>query len=605
MSKKKQNKAQATPRAATSQPLGNPLEAFHLFLERRPANRVVFALVYTLAFHWAVLSSVTPTFKVNDNGAIIETLMGGHTVSYMSLMLGKFLSWLYLEVSMDVPWYGYAMYFSTFVSFFMLAHGLSLLGRLRLYYLPLLLGFSFLSATFLIRTGYNASSILPGAAALFSLMVSTRRRKLRAWEALLLGLAFSLSLLVRLRGVQAVGIFLLPVLALWALAHLRRHGLSALVFFLPVMLFGLADWYWKNHWTSEAFEEYRAFNDLRGPLQGFPILNANVGNQPLLEANGWDLGDYEMFRAYLCFDEDLYNVRTLSNIHQMSIYEPEERLASFRWERLQQEFVPVMRIYFWAALLLLSLSLARFDWRNLGLFLAYALYVLGGIFYLRIFYRFPERIADPIAMMALLGLVFVLDWRFELEAPRRPRVELLGKLAFGALGFLLLARASDDIRREAEVSQELNSAFESNFDYLNHYFAGKTVMVQPALNMLDKADQNPFKVYRYTYVSIPSGWQTFSPYFYACLRRAGVERGSDLVRHSIDNRDFFYVFSDQGMKFLLDFTQRHYGIHCGVGVVAGQSIPGRGIYRLLTERNPDVEPGTYILYQVETPQEGL
>ncbi|MCA8944181.1 MAG: hypothetical protein KDB80_16570 [Planctomycetes bacterium] len=563
------------------------------WMDRRRIHRIAFALLWSAALFGAILGTMRTTFKANDNVGIQSACQEGLEAPFMSPVLVRFLGWMYQDVAADVPWYGIFCYASLFWGFALLIHALSSIRAARPVFLPLTILLSIVYVSFLIRCGYNSSSmLLSGIAVLaFVAYMAAGRATKTAIAMCALGLAF--AFLFRPRGAQGAMVFVAPAVLAWLLRHWRAFPLAAvLVFAAPIAIVSTVHTIWTTSWISDEYRDFREFNRKRGKFHAYPIAKANLNNRALFKANHWSGNEYRLFTTFFFFDEDVWNIETISRIFEMSVDVPlrggaaeklHERFHQFTW------FLPVV---------LAGLLLRPRRRRAVVEVVGYLVYVGALSFVMEWLLRFPERVGDSMLTLTGIGLAWVLFVHESESRWRELRIRHLTRWMFGTclavatIGWATLDAAAID------YTSKRSTQFHVMESWFDEWFPGRHVLAQPAI--LLSADQDPLRVYDEKFQLVPTGWQTFSPRFYAHLRKIGLERGSQLLPFAIDNSEFFLVFMQPLVPQIVDFVKRQYGVQVKVREFPGLSNIRFRVFQLVVDPDPIPEGVRYRVEEMDT-----
>jgi hypothetical protein len=538
------------------------------FIERGAAHRLGFALGWTAAHFVIVLGIVTPIFRANDNYGILLNVRAGLESPFLTLTLGSVLGFCYQSVAYEVPWFGIANFAALFLAMALFVHALSSTRGARKVFVPVLLLFSSAFASFLIKSGYNQSSVmLSGISALaFCTYLRGGLRTHRvAWGC---GLALAFGASFRLRGAEGALLFLSPILLAVGPRLLRANWRSILIFALPILTLVAVETVWNQNFVSPEFAKYREFNALRGQFHDFPIERANLRNEALFAANQWTANDYDLLARWFFVDEGKYNLRTLGKIFELSVDLPHKVLSP---KYLAKELKRLGRVYVrWApiALLLVIGALMVPTWRNLlwtsGCFTFIALATL----FMSTVYRFPARVGQPILFVALLGVMWGLIWgplsnrRGGWLRLRRDGWRRLINGSFAALWAVALVQFLGLNLTDMEKVRAGSAKYRQTMARLDDQLRGKIVYVRAG--SLEAEMENPLRVGRNHFEQVPNGWQSRSPIFYRFLESQGLTRGSELLPFAVDNEDFFFLYDRKGIEKIARFVRDTYGIHCKV-----------------------------------------
>ncbi len=552
---------------------------------RRPAHRATLGtrylalcqLVYTMpavilagvfVYILAIVLFCSPSYLMNDNPAMLTEIKLGLPVSFMTVVLGKFLSVLYLHVSAVIPWYPILIYILLGSSLAVAIHGLLALDRFRELVLPFLVMYLLFFTTFLVRTGFNAVAFFTGGHAIFALVAysaappPSRRRRLVV--VLLLGILFSFSYMYRPQATTGITIFSAPVLALACLAAGMRRSLRwSTAFVAPLLLVVSLNHVLKTTDVSEDQAYFDTFNVLRGRFHGNPIVDVNWKNKKLFEMNKWSNADYAMLIFFMHLNEKKFNIETLSNIFEHTLPLPSDTLT-LNVQRLRERHRALLQEYhrhLWVLPVLILLATATRSRYNVALSVCYAVYIYAGMLAMLYFKRFPIRVGIPLLMISfLMGVYLIFGRRTGIGAPlERLKSAWLFLVAGGCLiiAFAYLPRLRDVIKyNRIEMTR-----YRADMTTLNEICGDKMVLFQPGKGLRNEF-ADPFAPAEQRFHTIPAGYTIYSPRFYMALRQLGIDSAYDIFPRIIDHPDAFVVFREKDLKHLLAYIHNTYGVAC-------------------------------------------
>lgn len=576
------------------------IDRLYLYINKHPLLTAIATFIISALYVVIFISQSTITFAVNDNTAILDIIMQDSDVFFMPFAAGRIFSFLYLNVSQNVPWFGYALFASIIISQTLFVLSILKLERLK-YFMPVILAAMFIFfSQFIIMTGYNSAGILAGASsiAIMTVLLSESQKPKFIWVAVL-GVQFAFSYFFRGYATLAVLSLVFPFIIFMLLTNFKTSFTPYLVFLIPfLMLFG-ANSYIKHYDLSEQTQDYIEFNSYRGQFHAFPIASENVGNEKILKANDWTEYDYELLRRWIYHNEERFTTTTIKNIFKYASVKEKDKLDDSKISFELRKLFTSYKQYYILLLAIIVLSIASNRKLGFGLVLMYVAYISGMSIYLELFMRFPSRIGAPMlygsAAMALIAMN--LNFRkFESQLYKSNRfisaiVAILAIIMIAYSSGLMISHLLHTIERNS-IGQK---NFERNWDALNHQYEGKVLLFEPGWGGIDPRYQNPLKTYKQSFHRVPVGWTIFSEYSYNILQDIGVEQFKDLYPFSIDNKDFYYFLSNNTMYILLHQIKNLHGVHCRAELVHKAS-KHLGIYRLGTDKNADSSTTKFSMY---------
>ncbi|MCA8942660.1 MAG: hypothetical protein KDB80_08905, partial [Planctomycetes bacterium] len=507
---------------------------------------------------------------------------------FMSKLLVKAFSILYLHVSGAVPWYGLACYLAQFWAMATFLHALSSIERAKRVFVPLAVLYSVVATMFVIRCGYNSSSILLSGISVLAFVAYVREERATRWNVLACALGLTFAFLFRPRGMQGAMVYIAPALVAFGALNLRMYKPWMLVLFLaPIGVVSAAHTVWDVFLVSDEFREYQQFNRKRGKFHAYPISTINQGNPEILKANHWQDFHYNLLWSWFFVDEDRWNVETLGNIFKHTRPLPEDNVDSELISKVLTKLDETYGVFLGLLpLVVFGVVVSQSIWVAIWS-AGYILYLIVLSTFMTIVLRFPDRVGDPMFAVAGVAALWITlsgrkhDWKLGWFPGVARAIVFLVCLVYpmvGEGGFL--ENHAQQIRNAAGQNRQ----FEKTMADLNQWFDGCILFAQPAI--LHTVHQNPLKNYTYTYKDVPSGWRTFSPLFYEMLRSEGLERGSQLIPFAIDNPRFFFLFQPMVTTWIIQFVKDQYGIDCKIRTWDDISNDRYLIFQLETDPNP-------------------
>jgi len=542
-------------------------------------------LFLTVTYVSMVLLSFKQTFWINDNLGILADIKSNCMVSFMSVLLGKFMSLLYLQVSDRIAWYGIILYVFASISFFLTLYAIDNICVNKWIKIGIISVFMICYSRFILNIGYNAVSINIGFSSLLALLVYRRiSEKPKVLIVLCLGFCFSLSYLVRTRGYIAVIVFSFIILLYELFWKSSKKGWILILFFIPLIVAVGADKLYKNDAANERYRDFKAWNSYRGKFHGFPISRINNENKILLKKNNWSVNDYKMLSKWIYFDEKKFNIETMQNVFKFTLPLPQQQPLDFKnlfWRsiflwQVYPPFTSMLILFFLMAFLILNKF--RFFY-----FFAYLAHVSAGAVVMQTFYRFPPRIAGPIFLgVSLLCCYFVFfenrdaNFRYRWDKKIIKKYLVLGfSLCFVAIGLSDLPRIHHRIEKNARYQK----IYYDYRDYLEKLDAD-LLIIQPTTRLYSHY-RDPLKVHHSQIHYIPTGWPIFSPQFYKKLDQVNLNHGYEVLPRTVDQKKDFIIGNSNFIESIVTFLSENQGIDCQYELVDKMN-PKVGVYRIVT-----------------------
>ncbi len=413
----------------------------------------------------AVLGLLPRAYRTNDDINILLDIQGRYATSYMSLVLGRCLSFLY-GLAPSFPFYGIFLYFIHACSLFLFIKTFSHLRNFSAWFPFFLIAYFSLYTPFLMQVSYNHAAFIIGVNALMYGASRLMEGERRTVVFLMSGLPFAFGFLVRKQVLLGALLFSAVIFA-WLLIRDKRSWRALAVFFVPAVLMISAETLTVRYGVSETYKTFQRFNSLRGRVHGFPILNRNKNNSRLLAANGWMKNDMTVFRKWFFLNERKFNETTMRNFfiegRRGPAIRPKDALST------AGDFIDQypIQIFFLLSLAVLMVFFARF--KESKWVLLNALYNFFGMFTMALVARFPSYIGEPLFLL-LLGstVLFIFNGRANAE-PRTPKSRplfaffiacSLAVLSFNGLGLARKAGyLTSQLKKERAISQKMNTVY--------------------------------------------------------------------------------------------------------------------------------------------------
>ena len=153
----------------------------------------------------------------------------------------------------------------------------------------------------------------------------------------------------RLKSVLGILIFYLPFFVFIISTNIRKIK-YIILFFVPLLLFMGLEFYQSYYGVSQLQTNFIKFNQLRGKIHGYPKYSSS-DNSAMLNDNNWTENDYNMFKSWIFFDENIYNPQTLQYVINLT---PNQKIG---FSELQYYIVDFARKFGKHFLLLILISM--------------------------------------------------------------------------------------------------------------------------------------------------------------------------------------------------------------------------------------------------------
>lgn len=557
---------------------------FH-FLHDRISLLFVLSCFYVLSMIW--LQPIC--FNENDSVGILRALESGLEAPFMSLLLGNSIGWFYTHVSLQIPWFSIVLYASHVSSITFFLYALFSIKNIRYCSFPFVLLYLVLYSYFILRVGYNNSSIMIGANALFAFLVYLNSPKRVSRSIIFLfGIGLSFSYLIRMSALEAVFVFSFPVLLFELLSSFRTLRISHyFLFVIPLLLVVSTNTLIEKYFSSPEYQHYAEFNSVRGKLHAFPVLAENRDNAELLQQNNWSDTDYDALMDWLFLDEGNFNVQTLRRILD---YPVSRKRLVMGWSpklfNLVEKYKKHLPLLFFPLFLAIISSLSLYKMVPI---LFYQFYFIGGMAYMAVFYRFPARIGLPLIFLCATNSLYFILKAYVHKCGGLRLYQCSGQRGFWtfvASLVLLLWSANWLVSERVNVTNK-SEIFLNNVRIINSLPPEVCVIFEPDSGVRFEY-MNPLQTLNQVVLrkSIPLGWAIFSPDFYSRLDTVGVSKGSQVLPKMLDNKNGVFIVKTSAFKMLVEMlATEELGVECRLKRVG--SLPNGAVaYQLKSGKEP-------------------
>lgn len=553
------------------------------------------AMVVVIAWLWPRI------YLANDDIGFTEYLRKDMFTPWISPILARALGGVYQQAP-GVPWYGLYQYAIIIATGAVLIHTcLELvdprpgLGRVATLLGAMVLGAS--HAILAIGITWTTVSIAALGTAVAAFVAHVQRcqaagRPVSRRRALIYGLLLVSGYMLRLQGLGAVAVALLPLVAWAAVRSVRTRylpRLGALIAFgAPfVLVFAIQDRIPQARGAELA--GFNSFNNERGRIHGHTAYEGLDHRAPeLLARAGWTVDEYRDFTSWLIIDEDDYPLDKVERLLDTGGV-PEE--VTLRWSYRQLRGIvddSAASVFLFASFVVAGVVLAWLGVierrRGAAFSLGYLAFLIGVPLWMSAHFRFPQRVSLTFYTVAALGL-FVYLARAIADRPAEPELEpardLRAAIALVVVSVCLFGWARQLIawidrdplpyRDELQVLEDRITA-RGGFVF---------VYVQAGLVELD-----PLRAEPRGYDGLQGGWGTFSATWYETIARLGVHRGADVLGAMVNRSDAYLLAPMYARDVLEDWIRRK--VHdpsVRLALVDAAAIPNGGrpeLYHLVT-----------------------
>ncbi|MHC4292351.1 MAG: hypothetical protein ACYSTR_09095, partial [Planctomycetota bacterium] len=364
---------------------------------------------------------------------------------------------------------------------------------------------------------------------------------------------------IRMSGIQAALCFTAPAV-LAGIFRVRKDYKYLLVFLIPLVITIPSDHFYRKSLETEADIRFREWNTLRAQFHGFPVERINRDNEKIRSVNNWSQNDYDLLSWWSYFDENKFNMDTLKNVFKYSLPLPtiSEKVA---FPLIKRDFIKLLKIHHIYLCVLVFIALLGFVTRGKRgsvMPVIYLGYVLGGVMWMLIFFRFPPRIGIPILLSCITWMTYIVFDNKKI----RPESNNGGKklTIFSGLLFMLFACAGIycfwNFLKENSVKKEAYYRSVKELEEMKASF----FLIEPRRG-LNCQLADPLKSHNYNFKIIPSGWPIYSPRFYRVLREIGMEHAYEICPRLTSDEGCFVVGDELYVTRISKYLSQSYGLH--------------------------------------------
>lgn len=413
-------------------------------------------------------------------------------------------------------------------------------------------------------------------------------------RALIYGLIAAAGYMLRLQGLGAMIVALLPLFAWAGWRFLRSRHLprptAVLAFVAPFALVVAVQGRVDPGWVDTHGFPFDHWTNVRGAIHGHTAFEGLDTRGPeLLERTGWGIEEYRDFTNWLIIDEADYPSEKIERLLATGgVPEPITPEWNYRQLRtIYDESSSSVALFICVVIggVVLALLGAIDRARGLAFCIGYLVFLVGVPLWMAANYRFPQRVSLSFYSVAALGaFLFLARSLAERPAepegmPRRDHRRGLG-LAVVALCMFVWARnllvwIDRDPWPDAAALQALEDRIAARGGFVFVY-------VQAGLVGLD-----PLRAEPRAYDGLQGGWGTFSTPWYGTIReKLGVSRGADVLPAMVDNPQAYLLTQQWARDLLEDWIKRKlHDPSVRLAIVDGADFFGGGrpeLYRLVT-----------------------
>ncbi|NQV05662.1 DUF2029 domain-containing protein [bacterium] len=278
----------------------------------------------TTGFASLLFLLLTPTFNSNDDISMMFIANGSwfgepqaHLV-FTNPIIGQAVASLYGWIP-AIPWYPVYLFALSCITLFVLVW-LVLTDR-REHFGWRLLSLSAVVAVFetwlWMNVQFTSVAIALGGAGVVLYAAMAGSERIPVWVIAGAGTMIGVASLVRWRSFQAVVILAIPIIVLMvrAIPWKRQAWFAGAALAVVVLGIAFQSIYYAG---DDEWNDFFAFNEVRGTLHNSTRLNVAAGDPDVLTAVGWSRNDLNMFKRFFYVDNDVYNTDTLTTFREQT-----------------------------------------------------------------------------------------------------------------------------------------------------------------------------------------------------------------------------------------------------------------------------------------------
>ncbi len=536
-----------------------------------PRRRAALAIGLSTVMVLVIAALLPRVFLANDDIGFTEYLRKNTFTPWISPILSQGFGFAYQQAP-GVPWYGLYQYIVIIATGAVLIHTCTELvdrrpgiGRTVTWVGAAVIAASHTILVSGITWTTVSISALGTAVAAFvahALVCQAEGTRMSRLRALLYGLLFVSGYMLRLQGLGATAVALAPLLG-WVtwrfvkLRHLPRLAAVGAMLAPFIVVVAVQNRMPQAQAQGRADDWFNNFNNERGRIHGHAAFEGLDRRAPeLVTRAGWTLDEYRDFTNWLILDEDDYPIEKVERLIATGGV-PEVVTVDWSIHQLRGIFddsaasITLFLCIVAAGAMLALLGLID-RWRGLGYCIGYVAYLIAVPVWMSAHYRFPQRVSLSIYSVAALG-VFLFIARSVADRPAQPTISERPRIVAGlaTVAFLLSGWAwhlAGWLHRDPPPHRDELQALEDRVTARGGFVF---VYVQAGLVELD-----PLRAEPRGYDGLQGGWGTFSPSWYATVKRLGVHRGGGVLHAMLDNPDAYLLAPRGARATLQDWVQR-------------------------------------------------
>jgi len=515
----------------------------------------------TVVYMVTIISSFVCWYGSNDNIAILRNIQSGCMVSFMSALMGRILSFCYLNISDVVPWYGLTLYALLGIGLYLNLLSIWKLIPHKLLSAAFLVMFLALSLRHIVSIDYSAVSIILASGSIIALLIYLEKtREIHILPVIFLGVCFSFSYLIRTHGIMAALCFAFPVV-LTGVFKERKNYHRFLIFIIPLILTISTNSVYRNLSESESDRYFRKWNALRGQFHEFPVQRLNLENEDIRNVNNWSQNDYFMLCDFIYLDENKFNIDTLKNVFRYSV-SYFNTSGEFISPPAKSELIQFFKSYpfYIAALFFVALYgfMIRYKRERL-IIIVYLAFILGGAMWMQLFFRFPARIGSPILLNCIASMVYMIwnNENIQAEAKNTKKHQVIFAMIFLFFACVVFYNSYTNNLNRILVQKNSYNSMKELEEIQSDFF-----LILPRWEFFHFL--SPLKNHKYSFKTIPCGWPIYSPLFYKALRENGMNHAYELLPKMAQNKNSYIVANNESINLISQYLKETFHIHIKV-----------------------------------------
>lgn len=501
------------------------------------------------------ISNLIPRYGTNDDFFFNDLLAGsftGEPTPFINLstasprILFSLPVWALFKITNEINWYIFVLLAIVVVALAVINAAIFQLATKR--HKLILFGASNVVGVFFllwwaVSPTYTAAAFVPSiAAGSLLLLGSSRPGNLKVRYIFTAGIFLAIAMSIRTESALIPAITLIFPALTKILMSSDTKKYRNLILFIALVLLAHAVNVLTQFFVLKSSEEwvnYSKFESVRYQIHGnnkYERLLTNFSSQL-----GWDKSKTELFLTYDYADREIYTSDEMLKLEEnLELFEDNTEIRWVDIERRIDTHVGQFRDLWILAILFSATAIIVYRTKKVLILLLYAnISFIVVSLYILVNLRTPERIVVP-ALVSLLLSIITLSGTEKREESLKLHHLLLQNVVPIALIMIFLAPTFLFQSQRSSVSMFSDFAYTQESELLN---LGKTAIFFGNASQFRWDWTNPYKFESPQYISVPTGWYTFSPPWNEKVRNLGFSEAS-LYSGLPEQTDVFFLANE-------------------------------------------------------------